>query len=551
MNLIDRPQTFIRPVGWLRASAALLVLTCATLATSQSADLAALKDGIESALQPGKSKPTIAAVVLDGLTGQTLFATANARDALIPASNMKLLTSATTLDLYGPDAVLTTTLAVSGDDLLVIGTGDPGFGDEALAARTGGTQMSVLQDWAAALRGAGIVRIQGDLVIVDTVFDDQFVHPTWSTSNRRQWYGAPVAGVNFNNNCVDFTFVPTTSDAPVDIQTLPPLRSGAFVLQGKMTSRASGGKHDPVLDKRLEPEADGRSVFLIRGGVTQVAGPFYKPVDDPRRFLGHTFRSVLADHGITVAGSLRIDHDISPAVAARSRVIATHETRLTEVLGRVNTDSQNMMAEALAKLNGWAYAKRHPADAASTKTISAATTDSQADQSERGSWAGGHAAAVAFLRRLGIDSTSVVAADGSGLSREDRVSAAVLAQLLDVMLREHPHGEEYLDSLAISGVRGSLARRLKELPGRVFAKTGTINGVSALSGYVFAENGRVAVFSILHNGNGGSALFRRQQDDAVRALAQWMNAQPAVAIDDPEVRSAMQHVGLLAPAHVD
>lgn len=510
-------------------SSALLTLCLVCGAQAEPAASASLRVSLEQALKPtGKNPAKVGAVVLDGLTGEMLYHSADAQEALLPASNMKLLTSATTLDLYGPHAVLTTTLAVAGDDLIVIGTGDPALGDPVLAARYGRTPMSVLNDWAAALRATGVVRIAGDLVVVDGVFDNQLVHPTWSTGNRRQWYGAPVAGVNFNTNCVDFTFVPTTPGRDAAIQTLPP-SSEAFTIRGKVLTRGKGGKHNPVLDKQVEPGDDGRTVFVVRGGVTQTSGPYSKPVDDPRKFFGGALRQALADHGITVAGGVRVAGDLGSGVERWARVIATHESRLPDILGRVNTNSQNMMAEALAKLNGWAYEKRQ-------------------GKGMPGSWSGGHGAAVSFLKRQGIDSLSVVAADGSGLSRQNRISAEVLAQLLDHMLREHPHGEFYLDSLAVNGVRGSLRNRMKEMPGRVFAKTGTINGVSALSGYVFAENGRVAIFSILHNGPGGASKFRQQQDNAVRAIASWMNEQSAVTIDDPEVREAMRRVGLLAEA---
>lgn len=496
------------------------------LATGQSPSQAELIKSLDAALrQTTKSKSKVSAVVLDVLTGETLYANRYANEGFIPASNLKLLTSAVALDTYGPDARLTTTLAISGDDLIVIGTGDPALGDPALAERTGRTAMSVLDDWATALRNAGVVRIPGDLIVIDTVFDDELFHPTWSANNRLQWYGAPIAGVNFNTNCIDFTFVPTNAGNNARIETLPP--AGGFVMQGRVESLGKDGKHSPVLGKKAEPE-NGQSVYVVRGGVTHRAGPFSKPVDDPRLFLGAALKAHLATRGVEVRGGVRLETRVSASMAQRSRVMATHQTALVDVLGRVNTNSQNMMAEALAKLNGWAYELR------------------QGQPEARGTWAGGHAAAIAFLQRLGIDSASVVAADGSGLSRENRVSAAVLAQLLDHMLREHEHGEFYLDSLAVSGTSGSLARRLRDQTGRVYAKTGTINGVSSLSGYVFAENGRVAAFSILHNGPAGG--FRQQQDRVVRSIDQWLAGQPAVVIDDPEVIEAMEHVGLLGVA---
>lgn len=503
-----------------------MVLSGVANTAAQAPSLSDLAASLDAALdQPAKNKSKVSVVVLDVLTGDTLYANRYANDGFTPASNMKLLTSATSLDLYGPDAKLTTTLAISGDDLVVIGTGDPALGDPALAEREGRTAMSVLDDWAEALRNAGVVRIRGDLVVIDTVFDDQLTHPSWGSGNVLQWYGAPVAGVNFNDNCVDFTFVPTSQGKAATVQTLPP--AGGFLVQGTVKSLGKDGKHNPILGKKPQPE-NGQSVYTVRGGVTQQAGPYSKPVDDPRLFLGEALKAHLATRGIDVRGEVRLESKVSARTARRSRVMAKHQTPLVDILGRVNTNSQNMMAEALAKLNGWAYELR------------------QGNAEARGTWAGGHAAAIAFLQGIGIDTLPVVAADGSGLSRDNRVSAAVLAQLLDHMLSEHEHGEHYLNSLAISGTRGSLAGRMRGLTGRVYAKTGTIRNVSSLSGYVFADNGNVAAFSILHNGPASG--FRGQQDRAVEALSEWLNAQPAVVIDDPEVVEAMEHVGLLIPA---
>ncbi|MEO1237806.1 MAG: D-alanyl-D-alanine carboxypeptidase/D-alanyl-D-alanine-endopeptidase, partial [Planctomycetota bacterium] len=482
-------------------------------------------------------KSEVAIAVVDGNDGDRLYANSNAGRAMLPASNMKLVTSATTLDIYGADAVLPTVLATSGasggEDLVVVGLGDPAFGDAALLARDGREPMDVFDDWADALRDAGVTAVAGDVVVVDAVFDDAFVHPTWSPRNRLAWYGAPIAGVNFNTNCVDFYFEPTTPGRSAEVRTVPP--EGGFVWTGTVASRGKDEEHGPVLGKRAEPTEAGWAQYVVRGGVRNAAGPFSKPVDNPRVFFGETLRAALVARGIAVHGEVRINPEGTAAIAANLRQVARHETPLLDVMGRVNTDSQNMMAEGLAKLNGLAYER------------AVGTADSGGDSGgARGSWGGGHLAAVSFLRQAGIDTATIVCADGSGLSRENRVSAASLADLLGHMLRDHEHGEHYVASLAAAGRTGSLRRRLKELEGRVWAKTGTINGVSALSGYVFSPDGRgpVAAFSVLHNGQGSASAARRQQDAVVRAVADWLDAQPAPAPGkvDPEVEAVIDHL---------
>jgi D-alanyl-D-alanine carboxypeptidase/D-alanyl-D-alanine-endopeptidase (penicillin-binding protein 4) len=488
---------------------------------AQTTQLAA---AVEQALQPSRDKGvTAAAVLIDLPTGKTLVATANADAALIPASNQKLLTSAVSIDRFGPDHELTTTLAVAGSDLLVIGGGDPAFGDPALAKQRGETVTAVFDDWAQKLADAGLTHFRGDLVVVDPVFDDPLLHPTWSDYNRLQWYGAPVAGLNFNTNCVDFTFLPAADGGSAIVQTSP--RQGGFAVQGTVKTVTSVKQHKPILGKRPGP-VDGRSVYSVGGAVARPAGPFYKPVDDPLTFTGQVVQAELAARGISIDGGVRVERELP---GGGFHQIATHRTPLRDVLGRVNTDSQNLMAEALAKLNGLNHQQARGVPGA------------------RGSWGTGHLAAVGLLQRLGIDSLSVVCADGSGLSRENRVSARVLAELITAMVRRHPHGAAWVASFARAGETGSLSRRLQDLEGRVMAKTGTINGVSALSGVVIDEHGRAVAFSIIHNGfKGGSAPYRRQQDAIVRAAAEWLVAQPpppppppppevAPELDRPEV----------------
>ncbi|MEL7087539.1 MAG: D-alanyl-D-alanine carboxypeptidase/D-alanyl-D-alanine-endopeptidase, partial [Planctomycetota bacterium] len=337
--------------------------------------------------------------------------------------------------------------------------------------------------------------------------------------------------VNFNDNCVDFTFRPgSTAGGRAHVTTVPP--AGGFTVKGTVKTTRDVKKHNPILDKRPTPGDNGFSVFTVGGLTARPAGPYSKPIDDPRLFFGETLKAALVERGIEVAGGVRVQTQ-----PRDGSVVATHATPLTAVLGRVNADSQNMMAEALAKLNGLSH------------QLSQGVSPARA----RGSWASGHEAAVAFGQRIGLDTLSLTAADGSGLSRENRVSVECLAGLLTYMLREHEHGEYLLDSLAVSGVRGSLRKRMKSLAGRVYGKTGTIRGVSALSGYVFAENGRIAVFSILHNDiKGGASPYRGEQDAAIRAIADWLEALPAVrpdSLDVPvEIGDAMRHVGLVGTA---
>ena len=492
----------------------------------------ALGSAVDEALRPGvQAGATVAVRILDVDSGEVLLETPNAREAFIPASNMKLVTSAATLDLYGPEHQLSTLFEIHGGQLVVTGSGDPAFGDPSLAAARGETPMTPFDRLAQKLRDAGITRVPNGIEIVDAVFDDQLVHPLWHPANLLHWYGAPVAGLSFNDNCVDVTFKPTQAGQPAALELLPP--AGGFEIRGEALTVLEQSEHAPQFAK-----LPGEPVFVIGGKVVRVDGPYSKPVEDPRRFVGEVTAAALKARGIDVSPSVRVVADSLPSRGSSTPEFrVSFDTPITEVLGRVNTNSQNMMAEALAKLNGLAYDR------------------SQGVENPRGSWGSGHLAAADFLRRIGVDDTTLTAADGSGLARENRLSAELLTELLRHMLVAHEHGEHFLSSMAISGVRGSVRNRLAEggMKGRIYAKTGTISGVSALSGYVFHDSGRVLAFSILHNGiEGSQSPYRDQQDAAVAAMWQWLGTLPPPESDafqarPEQLRESLEVLEAVAP----
>ena len=183
-------------------------------------------------------------------------------------------------------------------------------------------------------------------------------------------------------------------------------------------------------------------------------------------------------------------------------IVATHETTVAELLPRINKNSQNMLAEGLCKLLGRAY-------------------DARRWRPAPGSWASGSDAIHAFLSKLSIDSGRIVIADGSGLSRDNRVTTRVISDLL-VKMRGHEHGQVFFDSLSVGGVDGTIRSRFADKIGQVHAKTGYIGGVRSLSGYAPAKNGSTMVFSFIYNKiDGGVKPYEDLQDQAVRIVMSW------------------------------
>ncbi len=437
----------------------------------------------------------LAARVIELPTRRELYASGDDQP-MIPASNMKLFITSAALDFFGADHVFKTYFALDGDDLWIIGTGDPGVGDDAIAGRrtTKGKTMTVLEDWSRALKARGVSRIKGKLYYFDGAMESQQVHPTWDEDDLPNWYAAPISGLNFNDNCIDITVFPTEEGKPVRYEVVPPVQ-GIKIINNCVT----GAKGDPDCERAVK-----ENVYTLKGGCTKQSSLKSKPVTNPGEFFADALREQLKKDGIEVAGP--IERASKPLGGTwdppAQKVVAVHETRMRELLPRVNKNSQNLLAEGLCKLLGRGYDLRHGRDVP-------------------GSWSSGSEAIHEFLKRNHIDDSKLIVADGSGLSRLNRVTTRQISDLL-VVMKNHRYGDVFFDSLSVGGKDGTIASRFKDIPGAVHAKTGYIGGVRSLSGYVPARNGKVIVFSTIYNKIDGSVKpYEELQDQAVRILMSW------------------------------
>ena len=434
------------------------------------------------------------------LPGRTELYARNANVACIPASNLKLVTSAAGLDLFGARHTFKTWLAMDGKDLWIIGTGDPAPGDYRLTKARNETPVTLLQQWATALQDRGIREIPGDLVYYDRAFEAQQTHPTWKYF-LLHWYAAPVSGLNFNDNTVDVTVFPTEPGKLARYEVMPPAQG----IEVRNECRTVKEKGSPSIAKLA-----GGNIYKLSGTCDQKSDLMSKPVDDPGAFFADALRTQLAAKGIAVKGRIRRAEALLGGTLAPppDKIVAVCETPITDVLSRINKNSQNLFAECLCKLAGREFEARQGRDVP-------------------GSWAGGSQAAHAFMKRSGIDDRALVVADGSGLSRENRVSTQLLTELLATMA-ERPDAEVYRASLAIAGVDGSIRDRMSDIKGRVLGKTGYIGEVSSLSGYIKTPTGGWLAYSFIYNhipekadDDTDVAAFTRLQDDACRVLATW------------------------------
>lgn len=436
----------------------------------------------------GAKGTSFGALVVDEATGETLFAH-RAGAPLVPASNMKLVTTAAALARLGADFAHETRVmsaappqdGVLQGDLVIVGDGDPTISRRFDPA-------PLLADWAESVWRAGVRRITGDVVADDRAFDDVRLHPDWDRGDAERWYGAEVGALSLNDNCIDVT-VGGSPQGP-EVTLAPDTRFVALDVAATLTEARK--QHVFSL---VRAGADLRTI-RVTGRVWSRAGGYETsvPVRDPGLFFATVLRERLLARGIEVGGParrVRAD-DPAPRYTLHRRLAP-----LPRTLAVTNQRSQNFYAECLAKTLG--------------RRLGGG-----------GTWEEGSQVLAAFARACGAPADEVTIRDGSGLSRGNRLSAGALVAVLRAAGRG-PTAAVFRESLAAPGEAGTLGRRLRDLPpgAALRAKTGTLTGVAALAGYL-EVGGRRIVFAAIGNGGGGG---RAQLDALVRAAAERLGRQ--------------------------
>ncbi|MGD0388370.1 MAG: D-alanyl-D-alanine carboxypeptidase/D-alanyl-D-alanine-endopeptidase [Tepidisphaeraceae bacterium] len=420
---------------------------------------------------------------------------ANPTLPLVPASNLKVVTTSAALERLGADFKFRTLLLYHNGDLVLVGDGDPTFGDAELLKKVGWDVDTVFKTWAAGLARKRLLSAR-DLLVDDSVFDDEFLHPNWPADQTQKRYVAEIAGLNLNANCIDVYVRPAGFGKLVDFWTDP---STAYVTI--KNSCVGGGDNSVWLSRQ-----PGTNDLVLRGDARSANDvPVSVTVHDPPLYAGAVLAESLKAAGIALSGQIKRDRTMRDAylkaVAANDRswiLLAVHETPLTSVIDRANKDSMNLYAECLCKRLGFA-------------------------RYGQGGWRTGTAAVGDFLNSLQIPASQYTLDDGCGLSKNNAVSAHLMVAVLT-----HDYfsanSAPWMASLAIAGEDGTLAERFhgSDLRGRVIAKTGFVNGVSCLSGYLHAKDDNWYCFSILFNGipEGSNSGAKILQERIVHAIDQ-------------------------------
>lgn len=423
----------------------------------------------------GEGKPT----VVKDINGTKMF---------IPASVTKLVTAATVIRTFPPGTKLKTQLLSAAKiddvslkgDLVLKGGGDPSFVSETM--------------WflVNAFTRNGIKVIEGDLIVDDSLFDSVRYDQSRQKERVDRAYDAPTGAMSFNWNSVNIFVRPgKKSGDPAIVITDP--ENEYIKLKAKVTT-TSGGSASIVTDRDTDKNGGGDTLLVT--GKIPLSSPeivIYNNVTQPDLWSGYNLKSFLAQRGIQVRGKVR-----AGILPSNAKLLAEADSKSIEsMLADMNKFSNNYVAEML------------------TKNISAAS-------GRPGTLEKGMNAINDYMKSLGVSSNEYYLQNPSGLTRDNKMSAQALWRVLNDLRFQFQYQPEFVTSLPIAGIDGTLKNRMKNTPGErwVRAKTGYLDGVVALAGYAGRRDGTVIPFVLIYNGSADESKVRLLFDKIAISLTE-------------------------------
>lgn len=452
---------------------------------STKEQLTSLQAAIERIILDADPDVHIGVEVMSLKNGQRLYQKSS-HHLFAPASCLKMITGAAALQLLGVDFRFETKLLTDGKveqktlkgNLFLQGSGDPEF-----AVRD-------LEELVFQLKLQNITQIEGNLYVDNTLFDGICQGPGWMWDDKGYDWTAPNDALILNHSCIDLWVKP--SDKVGDPPFVYQYPKSDFILIENHAETTKGENNLSVKRRWMTKE----NIIDIAGKISsnKQAEHYVISIENPHLYAAHVFRNILTKAGYTFTG--KIDAKVTPKNAT---LLGKHMSRpLCSIVGEMMKTSDNLVANCLFKKMG---EKRFGVP---------------------GTWQKGSQAVREFLAQtVGVNIDKVVIMDGCGQSRYNLISAHQFVQFLSWMNQQFSFCSEFMSSLPISGTDGTLTHRMSYpvVKGKVRAKTGSMTGISTISGYLTTKDGELIAFSILQNGITGKATeYKTRIEDAICTL---------------------------------
>ncbi|MCK9210085.1 MAG: D-alanyl-D-alanine carboxypeptidase/D-alanyl-D-alanine-endopeptidase [Ignavibacteriaceae bacterium] len=438
--------------------------------------VAEFSEQLEDIFEDPNFNNAIWGVSIQSLVTGEYFYKKNENKLFMPASDQKLLTSAAGLLLLGPmyrfkTEVFTTGVidgSILNGDLII-----KGFGDPTISGRFNNDDMTkIFRDWADTLLALGIDEINGNILGDDNAFDDIRLGEGWAWDYESDWFAAPSGALSFNDNCIDIVVKPGKRGDQAVLGITPDTKY-AIILNKVLTVGKDSATNVKIYRER------GTNIISVFGSIREGDDSLkvYATINNPTQYFVVTLKDILQQKGISVSGFASDMDDLTdPPGYSKAKLLFTHHSVfLKDILKVLNKNSHNFYAEQLLKTIGF-----------ETKGY--------------GTAARGIEAVKSVLNSIGINTDYMEIVDGSGLSRLNLISPNQITVLLNYMYKSDVFTYFY-NSLPVGGVDGTMANRVRKTRAQnnVRAKTGYINGVRSISGYIFTGDKEPIVFSIIVN----------------------------------------------------
>lgn len=439
----------------------------------------------------------IGLVVKSLKNGETLYST-NENKLFVPASNMKLFTTAAALEILGSKYRFNTSFYVNGEvsystiygDFVIKGSGDPTFSGRFY----NGNIFKALDNWVDSLIDMGITSIRGNIVADDNLFDDNNYGIGWSRDYESYWYAAPSGALSFNDNCVDIMLFYNKALDSIIVRHTPEIR-GINIINEVIP--VSPGEASTNIDIFREPNSNKIKIFGTFSRTSDTLRT-YASVYNPTYFLLNVLKNRIEARGIKVVGYAVDIDDYNKSIDYDNAIhlFSYQSPYLYEIIKVINKGSQNFYAEQL--LRGLGIEKRG-----------------------FGSIENGVNACEEWYSLVGLNPEHILMYDGSGLSSLNKVTPNQIIKLLEIMYKSK-NFPFFFNSLPIAGIDGTLSRRMKNsvAENKIRAKTGFISFARNLSGYAVTMDNEDIAFSILvNNFNVPVKLVENLQDNICNLIA--------------------------------